>query len=104
MNQRHTIAEILGLRQEGAKNGVILNPHFRQHSQSRVASSLWLEKVGPQAQRYNYNFTHLPFCEDSSTAASTRWFFKPSSNVGWTGLPSTQAFTKSAATWMNVCS
>jgi hypothetical protein len=66
--------------------------------QSRVASSLWLEKVGPQAQRYNYTFTHLPFWEDSSTAASTRWFFKPSSKVGWTGLPSTQAFTKSATT------
>lgn len=51
-----------------------------------------------------YTFTHLPFCDDSSTAASTRWFFKPSSNVGWTDLPSTHAFTKSAATWMNVCS
>ena len=44
----------------------------------------------------SYNFTHLPFGEDSSTAASTRWFFRPSSNVGWTSLPSTQAFTKSA--------
>src|ERR1700722_11348032 len=30
-----------------------------------------------------YNFTHLPFWEDSSTAVSTRWFFKPSSKVGW---------------------
>jgi len=42
----------------------------------------------------SYNFTHRPFWADSSTAASTRWFFRPSSNVGWTGLPSTQAFTK----------
>ena len=69
-----------------------------------VASSLRLEKIGPQAQRYNYNFTHRPFWADSSTAASTRWFFRPSSNVGDTGLFSTHAFTKSATVWTKVCS
>jgi len=40
--------------------------------------------------------THFLFTEDSSTAVSTRWFFRPSSNVGCTSLPSTHAWTKSA--------
>ena len=60
--------------------------------------SLWYSSITAVPLAGYYNFTHRPFWEDSSTAASTRWFFRPSSKVGWTGLPSTQAFTKSATT------
>lgn len=49
-------------------------------------------------------FTHCRERADSSTASRTRWLRRPSSNVGWTGLPVRQAFTKSATVCTKVCS
>jgi hypothetical protein len=51
-----------------------------------------------------YTFTHCRVLADSSTASRTRSLRRPSSKVGWTGLPAMTACTKSAMVCTKVCS
>jgi hypothetical protein len=77
--------------------------HHERHEQIEGSeASGW--SLGPTTNRAELHrapgpdqtFTHLPALAETSTASRTCWFFRPSSNVGWTDVPSTQALTKSA--------